>query len=130
MAISTAILARNDEVDALVAYMSTNGKLILYDGTPPATADTALAGGNHVLVTLVVPSWSVTNDTATAAAITPVAATGTGTASFFRAFKTNGTTAVFQGTVGTAGSDLVLNDVGLVTGAAVSVLSATYQLPA
>ena len=105
--------------------------LRIYDGTPPATADTALSGNNLLAqLTMSDPAFgAASNGVATASAITQdSSADATGTASFFRILDSNGTV-VIQGTVGTATSDLVLNTVSIVAGATVSVTSLTYTQP-
>src|SRR4051794_39788313 len=92
------------EADAL-ARLLDNGYLRIYSGTQPATADTALSG-NTLLAELranatsapaavagVLTFNAVTSDTANDA---------TGTATFYRAFKSDGTTGVMDGSVGTS----------------------------
>lgn len=129
VATRTAALPRNDMVDALVAYAGANAKITLYDGSVPADADTALAGQTP-LVTLTIPSFTVAGVVATAAAIASALAIATGTATFFRVYKTDGTTVVWQGTVGLADADCVLNDTDLVEGAGVTITALTYTLGA
>lgn len=130
----TAVLARNDMVDALLAYMGDAAALIVYEGNTggvPATADTALTD-QTALVTfaLPTPSGTVADDVFTAGVIADAVCAHTGTAAFFRMYKTDGTTVVWQGTVGTADADMVLNSVSLVSGATVSITALTYTLPA
>lgn len=119
--------AANAEVAALTALLN-NGTLRIYSGTKPATADTALSG-NTLLAELPLSATAFgapSNGVATANAITSdAAANNTGTASFFRAFKSDGTTAVCDGTVGTSAADLILNSVAIQAGAAVSVTAWT-----
>ena len=52
-------------------------------------------------------------------------ADATGTATFFRIYKSNGTSEVLQGTVGTSGADMNFNSVSFSTGLTVSVSSFT-----
>ena len=52
-------------------------------------------------------------------------ADATGTATWFRIVKTDGTTFVMDGNVGTAGSDFNLNTVSIVVGGVVTCTSAT-----
>jgi hypothetical protein len=64
---------------------------------------------------------------ATANAITAdTSADNTGTATWFRALKSDGTTVVFDGSVGTSGADLNLNSTAISAGATVSVTAFTY----
>jgi hypothetical protein len=61
----------------------------------------------------------------TANAISNGTAAATGTASWFRLFQSNGTTAIMDGDVGTSGSDLNLNNTSIATSQTVSVTSFT-----
>jgi hypothetical protein len=119
--------AANAEVDALTALMN-GGSVKIYSGTAPATADTALSG-NTLLATLPLSATafgSGASGVATANAITnDSSADATGTASFFRGMKADGTTVVCQGTVGTTGADMNLNSTSISSGAAVSISSWT-----
>jgi hypothetical protein len=109
-----------------------NGYLRIYDGTRALTADTAV-GAQVLLAELRF------NATAAPAAVAGVltfnamtadaGANNTGTASWFRALKSDGTSAAFDGTVGTSDSDLVLNTTSIVSGAEVSISSFTYTQP-
>ena len=121
-------LAASTEADAVCALLNT-GWLRIYDQTQPVTADTAI-GAQVLLAEL---RWNATafgaasNGVATANAITSdTSANATGTASWFRAFKSDGTTAVFDGSVGTATADLIINTTSIVTGAQVDCTAFTY----
>jgi hypothetical protein len=112
-----------------VCPLLNNGYLRLYDGTQPATADTAVTTQTK----LAELRWNATafgaasNGVATANAITSDAsADATGTATWFRALKSDGTTVVFDGSVGTSGCDLNLNSAAITAGSAVSVSAFTY----
>lgn len=52
-------------------------------------------------------------------------ANATGTAAFFRIYKSDGTTVILQGSVGTSGQDLNLNTLSIVSGGPVAVTSFT-----
>jgi hypothetical protein len=114
--------------DAVTALVNT-GYLRIYDGTQPATPDTAIT----TQVLLAELRFSATafgaaaNGVAAANAITAdPSADNTGTATWFRALKSDGTTPVFDGSVGTSGANLNLNAVAISAGAAVSVSAFTY----
>jgi hypothetical protein len=121
-------LAATTEADAVCTLLNT-GYLRIYDGTQAATADTAI-GAQNLLAELrfnATAAGAAVNGVATFNAITSDAsANATGTATWFRALKSDGTTAVFDGSVGTATSDLVLNTVSIVTAAIVAVTAFTY----
>jgi hypothetical protein len=123
--------AVNAEADALSDQLD-NGYLRIYDGSQPATADTAI-GAQVLLAELRF------NATASGAAVAGVltfsaftadaSANASGTAAWFRALKSDGTTPVMDGSVGTATSDLILNAVAIAAGAEVSVTSWTHTVP-
>ena len=121
--------AVNAAADA-VCDLLDNGYLRLYDGAQPANADTAVTT-QTLLAEL---RWNATafgaasNGVAVANSITSDAsADATGTATWFRALKSDGTTAVFDGSVGTASADLILNSTGITAGANVAVTAFTYN---
>lgn len=129
--------------DAMLTALTTlcnGGKLIIYSGTEPATAGTALSG-NTVLadISLANPAF----DTPTASGAdrianalgvprTDTSADASGTATFFRIYKSTGTAladVVYQGTAGTTGQQLNLNDTGIILGGNVSISSLTITQP-
>jgi hypothetical protein len=123
-------LAVNTGVDAITALLNS-GKIQIYDGAQPATADTAI--GSQVLL-----AELTFGATAFAAAVAGVAAANaitqdssanaSGTASWFRAVKSDGT-AVFDGSVGTASANLIVNTTAIVAGVPVACSSLTYTFP-
>jgi hypothetical protein len=120
--------AVNAAADA-VCDLLDNGYLHIYDGTQPTTADTAITTQTKLAElrfnATAFPAASA--GVATANAITAdTSADATGTASWFRALKSDGTTVVFDGSVGTSSADLVLNSVSISSGAQVSVTAFTY----
>lgn len=96
-----ANLAVNAEADALTTLLP-GGKINLYTGTQPATADTALAGNTllaaPVLGTPAFPAAAA--GVLTANAITAANAVATGKATFARTTKADGTTVVMDSSVG------------------------------
>lgn len=124
-------LAANTKADALTALLD-GGYLRIYDGTQPATGDTAI--GAQVLLaelTFGTPAFgAAVAGVATANAITgDASANATGTATWFRLFKTDGTTAVLDGSVGISGCDLNLATVAIVATTAVPVSALTIREP-
>ncbi len=121
-------VAANAEADG-VCVLANGGKLRIYDGTQPATADTALTG-QVLLAELTFGATAfgaASAGVATANAITQDAsADATGTASWFRVVKSDGTTVLFDGSVGTSGANLNLNSVAISAGAAVQVTALTF----
>lgn len=114
--------------DAVCAH-ANSGFLRIYDGTQPTDADTAIT--TQVLLAELTFNatafGAASNGVATANAITSdSSANATGTATWFRAVRSNGTSVLFDGSVGTATTDIVFNTVSFVSGAAVSVTAFTY----
>lgn len=121
--------AANAEASAVVALLNS-GKLRVYNGTQPATADTAITT-QTLLCELTFGSTaggSPSNGVITFNAITSdSSANNGGTPSWFRALKSDGTTSVFDGTVGTgAGYDCIIDASPIVQGATVACTSMTY----
>lgn len=120
----------NGQADNLAARLNT-GYLRIYSGTQPATADTALSG-NTLLAELrfsATAAPAASNGLLTFNAITSdSSADATGTASFFRAFQSDGTTVVMDGTVGTSAANLVLGSVAISAGAVVAVSAFTHDV--
>jgi hypothetical protein len=121
--------AANAAADAVTAQLD-GGFLRIYDGTQPADADTAI-GAQVLLAELTFNATAfgaAVAGVATANAITSdSSANATGTATWFRAVRSNGTSVVYDGSVGTATSNLVLNSVAISAGAAVSVSALIYR---
>lgn len=121
-------VAVNAEADAITPLLNS-GYLRIYDGTQPTTADTAI-GAQVLLAEL---RWNATAfgaaaaGVATANAITSDAsANASGTASWFRALKSDGSTVIFDGSVGTSAADLILATTAIVAAAIVDVSAFTY----
>lgn len=118
--------ARNAAADA-IAVLCNTGFVDIYDGAQPANAGTAVSTQvklAHLPMSATAFAASVSG-VATANAITSATALATGTASWFRVYKADGTTVVFDGSVGTATSNLVMNSVAIQVNATVSVSSLT-----
>ena len=121
LAYSTAI--RNAMLDAVTTGAGGSALLRIYDGTRPASGGTATtllaeltcnatfaAGASSGVLTL----NSITQDSS---------ANASGTATWFRIVKSDGTTFVMDGNVGTSGSDLNLTTTTIVSTQPVSVTS-------
>lgn len=133
---AAAIAACNALSDQPDVGAGPNGTLVIYEGTRPANADTAI-GAQKVLVTfeLANPSFGAAADAGTTAnasaePIAAVAASATGTAQFFRIFNTDGDP-VFDGTVTAVGGggDMEISSTAVVSGIDVTVVSLTAVMP-
>ena len=124
-----ATATRNKMLDGITTAAGNSGFIKIYSGTQPADANTALSG-NTLLATLTcnatfAPSASAATLTLNAVASDTNAA-ATGTAAFFRMLKSDASTVVMDGTVGTSGCDLNLNTTSIVSGATVACTSAVF----
>jgi len=120
----------NAEADA-VGNALNNGYIRIYDGTQPTNADTAV-GAQVLLAELrfgadAFPAASA--GVLTANAITDdSSANATGTASWARILASDGTTVYWDGSVGTASANVILNTTSIVSGAVVSCSSLTFTV--
>jgi len=129
MTVSLATAVRNAKLDAITTQIGNAGLLRIYDGTPPASANASLSGNNKLAELVCGSPFAAGSSSAqlTASAIaTESSANATGTASFYRLYKSDGSTCIAQGTVGTSGSDLNLNTTSIVSGGPVACSSFTY----
>lgn len=127
MALGYIATLRNAQLDAITTAVGASGKLRIYSGTRPANVAASITGTLLAELTL----GSTFAAAASAGLLTVNSITGdssadaTGTASHFRVFKSDGTTAVIDGDAGTSGSDLNLNSTSLTAGATVNITSFT-----
>ena len=123
MTIALATTLRTARADAITTAAGNAALLRIYDGTRPATGGTATtllaeltcgtpfaAGAASGVLTL----GAVTQDSS---------ANATGTATWFRIVKSDGTTFVMDGSCGTSGSDLNLVTASITSGQPVQVTS-------
>lgn len=120
--------AANIAADAVTALLDA-GYLRIYDGTQPATANTAITS-QVMLAELRFDATAfapAVNGVATANMITSdPSAPATGTATWFRALESDGSTVVFDGSVGLSLSNIILSSTSITTGETVSITNLTY----
>ena len=122
----------NAEADA-ISVLLNNGYLRVYDGSQPANANTAITSQ----VLLAELRFNATAAPAASGGVLTMnsitqdpSANNTGTATWFRALKSDGSTVVFDGSVGTSGCDLNLGSTSITSGASAAVTSMTYTVNA
>lgn len=129
--LKTSIVSRNAELDALAA-LANSGPIRIYDGSQPSTPETAVST-QTLLATCTFGATafgSASSGVITANAITQDSAIdATGTAAWFRVLKSDGTTVLWDGSVGTSSADMILATVSLVANAILQISSLTYTLP-
>jgi hypothetical protein len=126
----SAAATRNAQANAACALLN-NGTIKLYSGTRPATADTALSG-NTLLATGTFGATAFGAASAGAAVANAITqesnAPAGGTATFAR-LSTSGAAAVADVSVGTSGTELIINSTTIVAGLIVTFNSLTYTQP-
>jgi hypothetical protein len=132
--LTLSVAGRQAALDAVTAKINVGGagKISIYSGAQPTNPDTAIS--SQVLLVscnFSATSFAATNSSgvATANAIASGNPVASGTAAWFRIYAGNGTTAVIDGTVGTAGADLNLGTTTISTGTAVTINSFTLTHP-
>lgn len=139
MTIQIATAARNAAGDGVVDRVdvgSTNaqGRLRIYSGSKPASANTAPTGTLLAEVNLANPAFGAASAGAATLLGTPLStvglpAAGAGTAAgYFRIVDRDGN-AVFQGNIATSGSDLNVNTTTISENVSFEVLSGTVTMP-
>lgn len=130
-----SILAAKAALNAATALCTGAGTLVIRTSTLEATTLTADGGSAcATLTTAATPFGAATSTTsnglatATAGAIGSDTSAAGGTAGHFR-MKSAGGVVIFQGTVGTATADLILNTVTITAGDTVAVTSFLITLP-
>ena len=128
LSIASWNLGLNAAIDVL-----NGGFVDLYSGTQPATPPGHGPERQYApwsRSTLSATAFGAASSaTKTANAITSGTAGNTGTATFFRAYKSDHTTAVIDGSVGTSGADMTIATTSIVSGATVSCSSWTVSDP-
>ena len=131
MTIKLSTAARNAACDGVVDLLDL-GTVEIRTGARPASPQAAATG--TVLGTFTLPATAfgaAATGVATANAITGVTASGSGTASYFRAYRSagNGGGAVIDGDVATSGADMSIQNTSVNSGQALSVTSWTHTQP-
>lgn len=125
MTVGMVVALRNSRLDAITTFAGASCKLRIYSGSRPAT-------GGAITTLLAELTCNATFAPAASAGVLTLnaitqdsSADATGTATWARIFKSDGTTIVLDCSVGTSAADIILTTVSIVAAAAVSVTSAT-----
>ena len=129
---ATRNAAANAVVD-LIDAGAGDGTIKIYDGTAPATADTAVSTQNLITThNFADPAFGdAAAGVVTAGTVDDGTAPGTGgpwTAAWARIADSNGDE-VMDVDVGTSGTTLILNTVTITDGATISVTGGTFTMP-
>lgn len=125
MTVGMVTALRNARLDAITTFAGASGKLRIYSGSRPAT-------GGAITTLLAELTLNATFAPAASAGVLTLnaitldsSADATGTATWARIFKSDGTTIVLDCSVGTSAADIILTTVSIVAAAAVACTSAT-----
>lgn len=118
-----AATLRDAMMDAITTHAGNAALLRIYDGSRPATGGTATTLLAELTCGTPFAAASVNGVLTLGAISQDASANATGTATWFRIVKADGTTHVMDGNVGTSGSDLNLTTTSIVSGQPVSVTS-------
>ncbi len=122
---STAL--KNRRLDAITTEVGNAGIVRVYSGVKPANVAAAITGtilSEHTCGSPFAPAASggiLTPTTPTA----DTSANNSGTATHYRLFKSDGTTAVMDGTVGTSDADMLMANTVVAAGGVVTPVSWT-----
>ena len=118
MALQYSTTVRNAKLDAIETAIGTSAVLKIRTGAAPANVATADSG--TVLATLTLPAdWLAAasgGSKAKSGTWEDLSADNTGTAAHFRVYASDGTTAHIQGTVGTSGTDMIVDSTSFTSG--------------
>ena len=118
----------NAAVTPAIALANT-GFLDVYTATQPASANVAVAGTLLASIVLPATAFSVSNGVCTLLGVPLSAiASATGTAAYFVVYKSDHTTILWEGTVGTTSCNLNLGTTAIASGASVQVNSYAFSI--
>lgn len=117
---------RNAQQQGLITYAGSNAIIRIYAGTQPTNANTAITTQTLLAALTITGSFGTdSNGTLTISSVASTTAVASGTASFFRIVKSDGTTVVMDGSIGTSDADMVVNSTTVNSGENVQISSGT-----
>lgn len=129
MALQFSTTCRNDMLNQFDTVLGASGTLIICSGTIPANCGTA---GGTTLCTITLNATAFASASAGAVVMNGLTLSGTagatGTASFFRLLD-GSSVCHMQGTVGTSGTDMIINNTSITNGQTVQVTGFTVTAP-
>ena len=137
MALKLSIAAADAMLNSLATALAA-GKIRIYSGTEPTTAETAIGAqvllaeltfGNPAFNTGAIVTTGNDRVMSANAITADSGANADGTASFFRCTNAAASTTYYQGTVGTSGQQLNLTNLNIVTDGVVSISSLSIAMP-
>jgi hypothetical protein len=135
MTLRVAVAARNAGLDAIFDRANAGaaaGTIKIYTGSQPATADTAESGTLLATFTLADPAFAAAASGVKDLDADPdlsTTAAATGTAGWARCEDSDGNN-VFDGSVGTSGTDFIINSTSITSGQTVNLTLGSITDPA
>lgn len=129
MAFQYSTAVRTATLDPIESTIGTTPRLYLYTGSVPANCAAAATGTLLNSASYSLPSdWMAAASGGTKTIANgpwTVTANSAGTAGYFRILDSTGTTVGIQGTVGTSGTDMILDNNVIASGQVVSITAFT-----
>src|ERR1044071_2634221 len=128
MALQYSVAIQNARLDTVESTAGTAVKLRLYTGSAPANCAGTESG--TLLVEMTLPSdWmnAASSGSKTKLGTWSATASATGTAAHFRIYDSAGTTCHVQGTAGTSGTDMILDNTSIASGQTVTANTFTLN---
>lgn len=118
MTLQYSTTVRNAKLDAIETAIGASAILKIRTGAPPANCGTADSGTVLATVSLPADYMAAASGGAKAKSGTweDTSADATGTAAHFRLYASDGTTCHAQGTVGTSGTDMIVDSTSFTAG--------------
>lgn len=127
MAIQLSDAVRNARADVVESTIGTAPILRIRTGSPPSNCAAARSG--TILVSITLPSdWlgNASSGTKSKSGTWSATASASGTAGHFEIMDSTGTTCHWQGTVGTSGADMILDNTSINSGQTVTITTFTW----
>lgn len=131
MSIQMSTTLRNARLDQIETTVGTSAIIKIWSGSAPASCATADSGTKLVEFDLASDWAAAASSGSKALNNTPITATAaaTGTAGYFRLYDSLGTTCHMQGTVGTSGTDMIIDNTSINSGQTVTISSLSFTEP-
>jgi hypothetical protein len=127
MAIQFSTAVRDARLDQIETTIGTSAVIRIFTGSPPANC--AAADSGTILATVNCPTdWMAAasgGSKAKSGTWEDLSADNTGTAGHFRVYDSGVTTCHMQGTVGTSGTDMIVNSTSFTSGQPFTIITFT-----
>jgi hypothetical protein len=129
MTVTTSTAVKNARLDAISTGWGATPKLRLYSGTAPANAAASLSGNTLLVEVTPAPAAASSATKDMLGGSKSGTASATATATFYRLYDSAGTNCHEQGTIGTSGTDLIIDNTSITSGQTVNFNTFTKTEP-